>query len=363
MISWRYAPVGRPAVSVAIPNYNYGRYLESAVRSALTQDGVQVDVTIIDDASDDTSTAIAQRLAALDDRVQVVRHASNHGHIRTFNEALGSGQADYIVKLDSDDLLSPGSLARSAALLDRFSDVSFVYGNALLFSHEEQIHNLPIRDSTSLQPVPVWQVWSGQSWLRSRFRRGRNVIAQPEVMIRRSALEMVGGHLTEIPAASDFNLWLRLATVGRVAHINGTLQGYYRLHDQSMQRTIHAGVAADLEARQQAFELFFRDRGDHVMDADFWQAQVRRTLARDAIRIANIGLDRGELTQADVCDLIAFARQQDAKVGVSFAARMAERRGQATLGPGNPAPPWAPGKLVRDLDAHFKWRRLRVTGK
>lgn len=353
----------RPSVSVVVPNFNYSQFLEAAVRSALDQPGVQVDVTIVDDASTDGSAELALRLADEDDRVTLVRHPFNMGHIDTFNDALGSGVGEYIVKLDSDDLLSPGSLARSSALLDRYADVGFVYGNALLFSQEGQIEQRPIRDSTSLHPIPIWQLWSGQSWLRSRFRRGRNVIAQPEVMIRRSALETAGGHLREVPAASDFNLWLRLATVGGVAHINGTFQGYYRLHDQSMQRTIHAGVLADLEARQQAFDLFFRDRGDHVVNAAHWQAKVRHTLAIDAIRIANMGLDRGELTQADVNSLISFAREQDVRVGASLAARMAERRGRSAAAQGNAPPRWTPGKLARDLDARFKWRRLRVTGK
>jgi glycosyltransferase involved in cell wall biosynthesis len=60
------------SVSVVIPCYNYGHFLEEAVGSALTgQDGVDVRVLIIDDASPDDSVQQARRIAAADPRVEV----------------------------------------------------------------------------------------------------------------------------------------------------------------------------------------------------------------------------------------------------------------------------------------------------
>ena len=61
--------VGAPRVSVVIPCYNYGRYLPDAVASALDQDGLDVDVLVVDDASPDDSAEVARRLAAADPRV------------------------------------------------------------------------------------------------------------------------------------------------------------------------------------------------------------------------------------------------------------------------------------------------------
>src|SRR5579875_4019698 len=79
---------GLPTVTVLVPCYNYGRYLEICVGSVLAQQGVAVDVLIIDDASSDNTAEIADRLAASDTRVRVIHHLENRGHIETYNEGI-----------------------------------------------------------------------------------------------------------------------------------------------------------------------------------------------------------------------------------------------------------------------------------
>src|SRR4051794_22199550 len=77
------------SVSVVIPCYRYGHFLESAVSSVLDdQDGVDVRVLIIDDASPDDSVTVAREIAARRDRVELVVHDVNQGNIATFNEGL-----------------------------------------------------------------------------------------------------------------------------------------------------------------------------------------------------------------------------------------------------------------------------------
>ena len=77
------------SVSVVIPCYRYGHFLEQAVSSVLDdQPGVDVRVLIIDDASPDDSGELAEKIAAGDPRIDVVVHATNKGNIATFNEGL-----------------------------------------------------------------------------------------------------------------------------------------------------------------------------------------------------------------------------------------------------------------------------------
>jgi len=78
----------RPTVSVVVPCYRYGQYLDQCIASILGQEGVEVRVLIIDDASPDDSFETAQRLADSDPRVQARRHETNRGHIATYNEGL-----------------------------------------------------------------------------------------------------------------------------------------------------------------------------------------------------------------------------------------------------------------------------------
>jgi len=77
------------SVSVVIPCYKYGHFLEDAVGSVLDdQEGVDVRVLIIDDASPDDSAEVARKIAARDPRVEVIVHTTNKGHIATYNEGL-----------------------------------------------------------------------------------------------------------------------------------------------------------------------------------------------------------------------------------------------------------------------------------
>ena len=70
-------PVG---VSVVVPCYNYGHFLPEAVASALAQEGVDVEVIVVDDASTDGSAAVAWRLASEDPRISVVLHGPKGAH-------------------------------------------------------------------------------------------------------------------------------------------------------------------------------------------------------------------------------------------------------------------------------------------
>ncbi|HEY5154997.1 MAG TPA: glycosyltransferase, partial [Acidimicrobiales bacterium] len=113
----------RPRFSVVIPCFNYGRFLPSSVGSVLDQGDVEVEVIIVDDASTDGSLAVAEEMAAADPRIRVVAHRQNAGHVVTFNDGFEVATGEFIVRLDADDLLSVGSLARAAALFVAFPTV------------------------------------------------------------------------------------------------------------------------------------------------------------------------------------------------------------------------------------------------
>ena len=124
------------SVSVIIPCYKYGHFLEEAVTSVLDdQEGVDVRVLIIDDASSDDSADVARKIAARDPRVEVIVHTANKGNIATYNEGLLEwADGDYCVLLSADDRLTPGALRRARDLLDAHPGVGFVYGHSLWFS-------------------------------------------------------------------------------------------------------------------------------------------------------------------------------------------------------------------------------------
>ncbi|GHS87596.1 glycosyl transferase [Actinomycetota bacterium] len=358
MITVRPLPVPegpRPRVSVVVPCYNYGRYLPACLDSVLSQEGVDVDVTVVDDASTDDSVEVARRRAATDPRVRVVLHAGNQGHIATFNEALAAASAPYVVKMDADDLLVPGALARATALLESFPQTSFVFGYVRTFT-DEVPRDLPT-------DVRSWSVWSGQEWIDRLAHRGHNVIMQPEIVLRRSALDQVGGHRAELPETSDLNLWLRLASVGSVGRVNGPVQGLYRVHDQSMQRTVHAGFLSDLRGRARAFDGFLAESADRVERPEQVARTVHRTLARDAVRLAHRAYDTGAQATEPVAAYLDLAAGLDPSV-----ARTPAWAGLRVRSAWSGAPVLgtlvrhSPGALAREVQDRVRWRRWRRYG-
>jgi len=311
-----------PRVSVIIPCFNYGRFLTECVESVLQQTAVDVDVVIVNDASSDNSAEIAHELANRDSRISVIDHKKNCGQIPSVNEALEGVSGEYVVKMDADDMLTPGSLARSTALLEAHPTVGFVYGCALHFgeylkkslSRSHKWLRKYMFSATNHPPaeridtrVRGWTVWPGETWLALRCVRGVNCISQPEVVLRASAIRAAGGYDASLPHTFDFAMWLRLATMTDVAHIDGAIQALYRVHAASLQRTLHAGKLIDLRGRLAAFDSVLAERSRNDPNAQNLLMTAHIKIAAEALDDACRAFDRGKTDTEPVDDYVAFA--------------------------------------------------------
>ena len=113
-------PVARgPLVSVLVPAFDAEDSLGYSVRSMLEQTHGHVEVIVVDDQSNDETAAVAQRLAAEDRRVRVVRHAVNGGPYAARNTALSHATGEFVTVHDSDDWSHPELLARQLRAFDK----------------------------------------------------------------------------------------------------------------------------------------------------------------------------------------------------------------------------------------------------
>jgi len=288
------------SVSVVIPCYKYGHFLEDAVGSVLDdQAGVDVRVLIIDDASPDDSAEAARKIAARDNRVEVLVHTANKGHIATYNEGLLDwADGDYCALVSADDRLTPGALQRARDLLDAHPEVGFVYGHPLWFWQDKPL-------PAARTKLRGWSIWPGQWWLERRFREASNCITAPEVVVRTSVQRQVGGYDPRLPHAGDLEMWLRLAANADVGFLRGVDQAYYRVHGQSMRTSYDA--LKDLRQVRLAFELALDRRGGKVSGDQRLSGLMRRKLGREALWAAARSYDLGQAEQASVDELVAFA--------------------------------------------------------
>ena len=292
-------------MSVVVPCYNYGHFLPDAVSTALDQPGLDVEVVIVDDASPDGSGEVAARLAASDPRVRVVQHATNRGHIATYNDGLSRVTGDHVVLMSADDALPPGALTRAVALMQARPEVGMVYGVARSF------HDRP----APVDPrVRSWSTWAGRQWSRHACRTGRNVVVSPEVVMRRQAWEEIGGYDPALPHAGDMAVWLDTALRWDIGRVNGPVQAHYRVHADNMHLGFAEGMMLrDLRERMQVLDGVLTTGRPRPADAEALHALARRALAREALRqVTGRGLVRDEI--ADPAPFLELAAAWDPAV-------------------------------------------------
>ena len=290
--------IAKARVSVVVPCFNYGRYLDACLRSALVQD-VDVEVILIDDASTDGSAAVADRLARRYQRVRLVQHDLNRGHIATYNEGLRLATGEYTVLLSADDLLAPGALARAIELFEAKPGVGLVYGRPVYFSD----HTVPAQVPSG---SGSWQIWPGQEWVEACCRMGRVCIVSPEVVVRTALQRELGGYRSDLPHSGDHEMWLRFATCSDVGYLDAP-QAFHRVHSANMSSTDFASPLVDAQARLAAFEAALLDRAQPMVNAAALYQLARRGVATEVLWHVCRMYDRGGIADFPAEALVAFA--------------------------------------------------------
>src|SRR4051812_3505416 len=97
-----------PQVSIVLPTHNRTSMLQQALGCALDQEGVDLEVIVVDDGSSDDTPEVLGRVE--DERLRVIRNERPQGVSRARNSAIERANGDWIAFLDDDDLWAPGKL-------------------------------------------------------------------------------------------------------------------------------------------------------------------------------------------------------------------------------------------------------------
>jgi glycosyltransferase involved in cell wall biosynthesis len=204
----------RPLVSIVVPSYNQGSFLEEALRSVLDQDYEPLELLVVDGGSTDGSVDVIRRY---EDRLAWWRSEPDRGQPAALNAGFGHASGEILGWLASDDTLLPGAVARVVAELESNRELLLVYGEALFV--DEGGHELH-----PLEPRPFD--------IEAMVRACENHVVQPGSLFRRRAYELAGPFDEEAYYFFDFEFVLRLAGHGRVAPIPDRL-ATYRVHPES----------------------------------------------------------------------------------------------------------------------------------
>ena len=158
-----------PLVSVIMPAYNAGRFLESAIRSVMAQTYPHWELLVLDDGSQDDTVAIAQRLAAEDHRIRVLPNGQNLGVARTRNRGFALCKGAYAALLDSDDLWRAEKLERQLALAEQ-TGADIIYCSYELIDEQgrKKCEDFLVPESTDFDAMLIRTVISCSTALLSR---------------------------------------------------------------------------------------------------------------------------------------------------------------------------------------------------
>ena len=341
-------------VSVVIPCYKYGRYLPEVVCSALDQPGLDMDVLIVDDASPDDSAEVARAIAAREPRVRVLVNDPNIGHIATYNRGIAEVTGEFVVLLSADDLVAPGAVTRAVALMQAHPRVGFTYGYSPEFEEQPPAQG---------RRLAVWTTWRGSDWLDVICRRGRNLIFNPEVVMRREVMSTLGAYDPDLPHGADMELWMRAALHWDVGRVMGSHQGFYRQHGANMHLELFGGVLDDLVGRRLVFDRVLGEVAVGVLgdaDRERRRAVAYRALAREATELAVRAHDaRHPEARALASSYLTFAEETWPDIRTTRLWRAATRRTAADRMAAWPV--LAEGvRVVRDKARWRLWRALGV---
>jgi glycosyltransferase involved in cell wall biosynthesis len=191
-----------PVVSVILAVFDGAPWVGAAIESLLAQTLADLEVIVIDDGSTDTTADVLAGFS--DPRLRVERRA-RAGLTRSLNRALELARAPLVARLDADDVALPERLARQCAFLDVNPDVGLVgtWTREVDVTGREMAAVCPPADDASIRRVLI----------------RRNPFVHSSVMIRRSALDQAGRYDPSLPVAQDYDLWVRLARVTRLANL------------------------------------------------------------------------------------------------------------------------------------------------
>jgi glycosyltransferase involved in cell wall biosynthesis len=195
-----------PSVSVVIPTYNYGRFLDDCLESVVTQTFADFEIIVVDDASTDDTPRIAALTS--DRRIRYVRHDRNRGVAAAQNTGIDAARGDLVALLGADDLMEPDNLTRKVDVLATQPDVVLVHGPASPINESGMLLFKPRR---STGPATVQHLFP-------QLLYGNSIVASSVVM-RRDALRAVGSFDTSLPYAEDWDLWVRLAFRSPFAYV------------------------------------------------------------------------------------------------------------------------------------------------
>jgi glycosyltransferase involved in cell wall biosynthesis len=216
-----------PTFSVVMPAYNTASMIGDAIASVLAQTRQDFELLVVDDGSDDGTPDVVRRFAD-DPRVDLLVSGPKAGPGAARNAAIERARGRYVSMLDSDDLWLPTYLEAIGDALDRHASAGLACTLSWTLDDPPGLLRRSARDARGAP-----EVLDADAFLARLAER--NFVVNSTVTLRRSLAVELGGCNSALPAAVDFDLWLRVAAAGHGAVLLREPLAVYRVRRGSIQ--------------------------------------------------------------------------------------------------------------------------------
>jgi glycosyltransferase involved in cell wall biosynthesis len=211
-----------PRVSILMPVRDRVRFVEAAVRSVLTQSFADLELLVMDDGSSDGSADLADRLAAGDPRLRVLRRTMR-GVAPSLAELYELASGEMVGVVDSDDLLVKSAIEKCVRVLDADPAVGVVYTQHVMIDEHDRSMGIGYRST-----IPFDKHRLLVEFMTLAFR-----------LVRKDVYRASGGIDPMLPAAPDYDLCLKLSEVTTFRRIDESLY-LYRVHPDMLSKSRRA---------------------------------------------------------------------------------------------------------------------------
>jgi len=274
-----------PLVSIIIPCYNDGEYLNEAVESALVQTYPNVEIIIVNDASTDPLTI--EVLGAISHPRITVCHSAENVHLSgARNKGISLAKGKYILPLDADDKIDALYVQKAFDVIENDASIGAVYCKANLFG---------INDGS----------WELLDYSFENMLVDNCVFAT--ALFRKEDWEKIGGYSEDFKAGlEDYDFWLSMLELGKGIYQIPEVLFYYRVKEASMLRDFATNQAMVKQTYRQIYfnhpDFYERYKNEHALGLrDSWVD------LRDSVRNLTVQVIHGENALAGAKEAIAEA--------------------------------------------------------